>query len=217
MELSKSKGSVPQGPYIIAVSVVSPFLKFKNASKETIDASEELVNEIRKALMKAGNGLSRHIRKEAKAQDLENKIKHIERFGPILVDTLCNILKTSKKQKEKATEGLEKILGRDNKKAEKQLQEFEEKLNSHLASRKGQLDVFQKEDDLLLKREQQSLFAEEEETVQQEEPQVETKKKKTNKKSTSSKKSATKKKSTSTKKVSKRRAQRRKQQKKKKK
>ena len=127
--------------------------------------------------MKAGNGLSRHIRKEAKAQDLENKIKHIERFGPILVDTLCNILKTSKKQKEKATEGLEKILGRDNKKAEKQLQEFEEKLNSHLASRKGQLDVFQKEDDLLLKREQQSLFAEEEETAQQEEPQVETKKK----------------------------------------
>src|SRR5262249_7987443 len=58
------KGSLPQGPYIIAVSVVSPFIKFKNASKETIDGSEELVEEIRRALIQAGQKLSKHIRQE---------------------------------------------------------------------------------------------------------------------------------------------------------
>ena len=57
--LRQPRKSLPLGPYIIAVSVVSPFIKFKNASKETIDASEELVEEIRRALMQAGQRLSR--------------------------------------------------------------------------------------------------------------------------------------------------------------
>ncbi|MGZ3804800.1 MAG: DNA topoisomerase VI subunit B, partial [Pseudobdellovibrionaceae bacterium] len=57
--LQQPKDSLPIGPYIFAVSVVSPFIKFKNASKETIDASEELVAEIRLALIQAGQKLSR--------------------------------------------------------------------------------------------------------------------------------------------------------------
>jgi DNA topoisomerase-6 subunit B len=47
--VNQPKDSLPLGPYIFAVSVVSPFIKFKNASKETIDASDELVEEIRRA------------------------------------------------------------------------------------------------------------------------------------------------------------------------
>ena len=72
--IKQTKNAIPSGPYIIAVSVVSPFLKFKNASKETIDASDELVMEIRKALMKAGKNLSKHIRKEAKTQELMDEV-----------------------------------------------------------------------------------------------------------------------------------------------
>src|SRR4029078_12004256 len=83
--LAQPKDSLPQGPYIIAVSVVSPFIKFKNASKETIDGSVEWVKEIRRALVQSGQKLSKHIRKEAKANELEEKIRHIEQFGPILV------------------------------------------------------------------------------------------------------------------------------------
>jgi DNA topoisomerase-6 subunit B len=64
--LNQPKDSIPVGPYVIAISLVSPFIKFKNASKETIDASEELVEEIRRALMQAGQKLSRHIKKEFK-------------------------------------------------------------------------------------------------------------------------------------------------------
>ena len=64
--LTQPKKSLPQGPYVFAVSVVSPFIKFKNASKETIDSSEELVDEIRKAAIQAGQRLARHIRREKK-------------------------------------------------------------------------------------------------------------------------------------------------------
>jgi DNA topoisomerase-6 subunit B len=111
--ISQPKGSLPQGPYIVAVSVVSPFIKFKNASKETIDASDELVEEIRRALIQAGQKLSKHIRKEVKENELEEKIRHIEQFCPILIEGLCRITNAPASRKKKAEEGLTKILGRD--------------------------------------------------------------------------------------------------------
>lgn len=126
--LGQSKNSLPMGPYVFAISLVSPFIKFKNASKETIDASDELVEEIRLAVMRAGQKLSRHINREKKADDLERKIQHIEQFGPILVDTLCKLVDAPEKRKKKATEGLEKILGRDSKDAQKDLSEADTRL-----------------------------------------------------------------------------------------
>ncbi|MBC7692836.1 MAG: DNA topoisomerase VI subunit B [Methylotenera sp.] len=119
--ISQPKEALPQGPYIIAVSVVSPFIKFKNASKETVDASDELVEEIRRALIQAGQRLSKHIRKEDKANDLEEKLRHIEQFCPILVDGLCRITEASEARKKRAEDGLVKLLGRDTRVAEQEL------------------------------------------------------------------------------------------------
>jgi len=126
--LGQSKGSVPLGPYIFAVSVTSPFIKFKNASKETIDASDELVEEIRRALIQAGQKLSRYIKKEQKEADFERKLSHIEQFAPILVETLARIVKAPKERKLKAEEGLKKLLGRDQVVAGEELRVAEEKL-----------------------------------------------------------------------------------------
>jgi len=126
--LAQPKDSLPIGPYIFAVSVVSPFIKFKNASKETIDASEELVAEIRLALIQAGQKLSRHIKKEFKEADLERKLAHIEQFGPILVESLARIIGAPESRKKKAEEGLKKLLGRDSEAAIADLEEAESKL-----------------------------------------------------------------------------------------
>lgn len=134
--LNQSKNSLPNGPYIFAISLVSPFIKFKNASKETIDASDELVEEIRLATMRAGQKLSRHISRETKAADLERKIQHIEQFGPILVETLTRLTGASEARKKKATEGLEKILGRDSKAAEKDLDTADVRLKEMRAKMK---------------------------------------------------------------------------------
>lgn len=126
--LGQPKDSLPLGPYIFAVSIVSPFIKFKNASKETIDASEELVAEIRLALIQAGQKLSRHIKKEVKEADLERKLAHIEQFGPILVEGLARIIKAPESRKRKAEEGLKKLLGRDSEDAMADLEAAESKL-----------------------------------------------------------------------------------------
>lgn len=138
--LNQSKNSLPQGPYIIAVSVVSPFIKFKNASKETIDASDELVEELRLTLMQAGQKLSRFIRSESKAHDLEKKIRHIEQFGPVLIQTIGRITKAPAKRIKAAEDGLRKILGRDASSAEAELAVAEEKraqLEAKMASTIG--------------------------------------------------------------------------------
>ncbi len=128
--LAQSKNSLPLGPYVFAISVTSPFIKFKNASKETIDASDDLVEELRLALMRTGQKLSRHIRRENKAADLERKRQHIEKFAPILVEGLTRIAKASLSRKAKAEEGLKKILGRDADAAEKDLQTAESRLEA---------------------------------------------------------------------------------------
>ena len=126
--LAQPKDSLPLGSFVFAVSVVSPFIKFKNASKETIDASEELVEEIRRALMQAGQKLSRHIKHEMKEADLERKLAHIEQFGPILVEKLVFIAGASDARRKKAEDGLKKILGRDSQAAHVDLVEAQTKL-----------------------------------------------------------------------------------------
>ena len=142
--ISQPKGSLPLGPYVIAVSLVSPFIKFKNASKETVDASDELVEEIRRTLIQAGQRLSRHIRKEHREADLEEKIRHIEQFCPILVDCLCRITKAPEKRKRAATEGLLKLLGRDVSAAKKHL---DEAVKHHKeAHAKGKIQIIEKEE-----------------------------------------------------------------------
>ena len=126
--LQQPKSSLPLGSFVFAISLVSPFIKFKNASKETVDASDELVEEIRRALMQAGQKLSRHIKKEFREADLERKLAHIEQFGPILVEALVRITKSNDARKKRAEEGLKKLLGRDSAEAIEQLEEAEEKL-----------------------------------------------------------------------------------------
>ena len=128
--LQQPKKSLPIGPYVFAISVVSPFIKFKNASKETIDASDDLVEEIRRAAMQAGQKLSRHIKKEFKEADLERKLAHIEQFGPILVDKLAEIVGANDARKKRAQEGLKKILGRDSKEAISQFEDAVGKLDA---------------------------------------------------------------------------------------
>lgn len=147
--LRQPKDALPTGPYILAVSIVSPFIKFKNASKETIDASDELVEEIRRALMQAGQRLSRHLSRETKAADLEEKIQHIEKFGPVLVDTLVRITKSPEKRKVAAYEGLKKILGRDTDEAQTKLASAETALDEANLARKKRLKAFKDEDSAL--------------------------------------------------------------------
>ena len=130
--LNQSKDSLPTGPYIFAVSIVSPFIKFKNASKETIDASEELMQEIRLALIQAGQKLSKFVKKEAREADLEAKRQYIEQFSPILVQCLFDITQEPSSRKSKIEKGLKKILGRDTDEMENEIEKNQAKIDKEL-------------------------------------------------------------------------------------
>lgn len=145
--LNQPKDSLPIGAYVFAVSVTSPFIKFKNASKETVDGSEDLVEEIRRALMQAGQKLSRHIRAEFKAADLERKISHIEKFGPILVEGLARMIGAPRTRVQKAEEGLKKLLGRDASSAEAELEVATSKLQILKKKERAKLGISEDEDE----------------------------------------------------------------------
>lgn len=140
--LRQPRNALPLGPYIVAVSVVSPFIKFKNASKETIDASDELVEELRRAMMQTGQRLSRYLAREHKAGELEQRVQHIEQFGPVLIETLARILGASEDRKEKAFTGLAKILEKDTKGIAQDLAAAEGRLASYLEEKKHRLGTF---------------------------------------------------------------------------
>ena len=145
--LSQAKKSLPTGPFVFAVAVTSPFIKFKNASKETIDASEELVEEIRLALMQTGQKLKKHLRKEKNTEDLIRKKQYIEKFAPILIRKLKDITGAGKKEIEKSEKGLYAILSKDTAEAEKalgearlQLEEMKQKRQRRIALYQSSLD-----------------------------------------------------------------------------
>lgn len=137
--LTQSKKSLPAGPFVFAVSVTSPFIKFKNASKETIDASEELVDEIRFALMQTGQKLKRHIRKEKNTEDLLRKKQYIEKFAPILIRKIKDITGAGKAEMDKGEKGLYAILSKDAAEAEKALDEAQLQLEEMKTKRRGSL------------------------------------------------------------------------------
>jgi DNA topoisomerase-6 subunit B len=126
--IEQPKDSIPLGPYVIAVSIVSPSLKFVNASKTALDSGPELTEEIRSALQMAGLKLSKHIRHEDAANDLEEKRLYIEKFGPILINALCRITGAEPAQKTAAELGLRKILGRDVNEAKHEMKEAHAKV-----------------------------------------------------------------------------------------
>ena len=111
--LSQTKNQIPLGPYVFAVAVTSPFIKFKNASKETIDGGLELTAEIRLALQKAGQKLQRHIRKEKHAAELLRKKEHIEKFAPILIQKLTHITASPQPLRKRSEKGLLRLLSQN--------------------------------------------------------------------------------------------------------
>jgi DNA topoisomerase-6 subunit B len=122
--LSQSKESLPTGPYVISVSIVSPGMKFTNAAKECIagDVGGDLYEEIRLALIQAGQKLAKFVKKEAREADLERKRQYIEQFAPILIDCLFELSEEPKSRRAKIQKGLSKILGRDTEEAEQEVE-----------------------------------------------------------------------------------------------
>ncbi|MEK6940596.1 MAG: DNA topoisomerase VI subunit B [Nanoarchaeota archaeon] len=94
--ISQSKGSLPQGPILIIVSMVSVWVPFTSEAKEAIASYDEIIKEMKLALQEAGRKLSTYIRKTVKAREQREKINLFEKYIPEVAEGLSMISSAKK-------------------------------------------------------------------------------------------------------------------------
>jgi len=98
--LSKSGNSLPSGPAIIMVHMVSVWVPFISESKEAIAPYPEIVKEMKLALQDAGRKLSRYLSGKRRSGEHKRRLQIFERYAPEVAEALHKL--TGKPEKELA-------------------------------------------------------------------------------------------------------------------
>jgi DNA topoisomerase-6 subunit B len=113
--LQQPRGALPIGPMVIFVHFASVWVPFTSESKEAIASYDEILEELRLALMDAGRKLGTHVRKGKKLAGEFKKRNYIETYIPHLVVALKDILKLDEKDAQKARDNLTTVLEKSRK------------------------------------------------------------------------------------------------------
>ncbi|MFH1841929.1 MAG: DNA topoisomerase VI subunit B [bacterium] len=90
--LHQSRGALPTGPLVILVHMASVWVPFTSESKEAVAHYPEIIKEVKLGLQEAGRRLHRHIRKEVKRREADQKQSYIQKYIPHIGDALQEIL-----------------------------------------------------------------------------------------------------------------------------
>lgn len=113
--LQQPRGALPIGPMVIFVHIASVWVPFTSESKEAIASYDEIMDELKRALMECGRKLGTHVRKGKKLANEFKKRNYITMYIPHVVDALKDILELEDKEVEKATGNLTDVLERSRK------------------------------------------------------------------------------------------------------
>ncbi len=113
--LQQPRGALPIGPMVIFVHFASVWVPFTSEAKEAIASYDEILEELRLALMDAGRKLGIHVRKGKKLANEFKKRNYIEIYIPHLVVALKDILKLDDKDVTKARDNLTTVLEKSRK------------------------------------------------------------------------------------------------------
>jgi DNA topoisomerase-6 subunit B len=113
--LQQPRGALPIGPMVIFVHIASVWVPFTSESKEAIASYDEILEELRLALMDAGRKLGIHVRKGRKLASEFKKRNYITMYIPHVVEALKDILALDDKTVSKATESLTTVLEKSRK------------------------------------------------------------------------------------------------------
>ena len=87
--LEQSGGkSVPKGPATILVHLASTNVQFTSEAKEAVASNEDVLQEIRKALLELGRNLRRHMKKKKKMAKAQEKFDLINDILPAIAKKL---------------------------------------------------------------------------------------------------------------------------------
>jgi len=108
--LLQSKSSLPSGPCTILVHMSSVWVPFTSESKEALAHYEDIIKEIKLALQECGRKLASFINKKKRIGEEAKKRGYIEKYIPIVADSLREIIGLSETKKKEIEEHLFTLL-----------------------------------------------------------------------------------------------------------
>ncbi|MCG3174335.1 MAG: Type 2 DNA topoisomerase 6 subunit B [Myxococcota bacterium] len=114
-QLQQSKGALPSGPLTLAVHIASVWVPFTSESKEAIAHYPEIIKEMKLAMQECGRELGIYLRKQRRMADEMKKRGYIEKYIPHIGESLEQILKLGKPERERTEENLHEVLSRSRK------------------------------------------------------------------------------------------------------
>ncbi|MEZ6037944.1 MAG: DNA topoisomerase VI subunit B [Planctomycetota bacterium] len=113
--LQQPRGALPIGPMVVFVHIASVWVPFTSESKEAIASYDEIMDELKKALMECGRKLGMFVRKGKKLASEFKKRNYITMYIPHVVEALKDILELNDKEVSTATDNLTTVLEKSRK------------------------------------------------------------------------------------------------------
>ena len=114
-EVQQARGALPSGPLAILVHIASVWVPFTSESKKAVAHYEEILKEMRLAIMEAGRKLATHLRRKRRIADAERKKDYIKIYIPQIGLALQDILDLSDRQRITTENKLADVLERSRK------------------------------------------------------------------------------------------------------
>ncbi|RTZ92388.1 MAG: DNA topoisomerase VI subunit B, partial [Planctomycetota bacterium] len=114
-EVQQARGALPTGSLAIILHIASVWVPFTSESKKAVASYDEILKEMRLAIMEAGRKLATHLRKKRRLADAERKKDYIKTYIPQIGIALQEILELSDTQRTKAEGKLADVLERSRK------------------------------------------------------------------------------------------------------
>jgi DNA topoisomerase-6 subunit B len=114
-EVQQARGAPPTGPMAIMVHIASVWVPYTSESKKAVAHYDEVLKEMRLALMEAGRRLAIHLRRRRREEDAEKKRSYIKSYIPEIGIALQEILALSDPERSKVEETLADVLERSRK------------------------------------------------------------------------------------------------------
>lgn len=114
-EVQQARGALPTGPLAVLVHIASVWVPFTSESKKAVAGYDEILKEMRLAIMEAGRKLATHLRKKRRLADAERKKDYIKKYIPQIGIALQDILDLSDRQRTGAESKLADVLERSRK------------------------------------------------------------------------------------------------------
>ena len=114
-EVQQARGALPTGPIAIMVHIASVWVPYTSESKKAVAHYDEILKEMRLALMEVGRKLAVHLRRRRREADAERKRSYIKSYIPEIGLALQDILGLTDPQRQKTETCLADVLERSRK------------------------------------------------------------------------------------------------------